>query len=210
MRHIKKGREIAEFADFVQREHPASWEDIHHARTAGLYQKCRDHILMTEQNFLGGYTECRLSNNKNIHIDHFKKKGMNWPVDVTFDWGNFVVEDRNAEYGACYKDKNTHSMADYARLLNPMTDYPETMMTYQPNGKIVALKSLDTEECDKVEFTVGRFNLNHEKLRKMREKVIRLIVDTYSSLSDDEVREAMKEEGFPTVVDWALTIRGVL
>ena len=211
MKHINKGREIAEFTDFIQHEHPTSWEDLHqNQRAAGLYQKCRDHILMTEQNFLGGYTERCLINSENLHIDHFKKKGMNWPLDVTFDWNNFVVEDRSTEYGACYKDNHTHSMEDYARLLNPITDYPETMMTYQPDGKIVAQKSIGAEECDKVEFTIGRFNLNHEKLRKMREKVIKLIVETYSSLSDEEVRDAMTEEGFPTVVDWALAMRKVI
>lgn len=208
MKHINKGYEISEFTDFINHEHPKSWEDIHQAqRTVGLYQKCRDHILKNEQNFLGGYTERCLKNSDNLHIDHFKKKGMNWSQDVTFMWDNFVVDDRNTEYGACYKDRCTQSMKDYARLLNPMVDYPEKMMTYQTDGKIVAKKNLGAVECDKVNFTIGRFNLNHAKLKKMRSAVIKLIVEDYSSLTDDEVRDAMNEEGFPTVVDWALATR---
>lgn len=207
MKHIEKGTAIKEFADFCEHEHPASWNDFHNSkRTPGLARMCRDYILMNEQSFLGGYTERFLLGNDNLHIDHFRKKGMNWPNDVTFDWNNFIVEDRNADYGACYKDLHTNDMSDYDLLLNPVTDYPEQMMTYEPNGTIVAKAGLSMEERQKVNFTICRFNLNHNKLRKMRENVIK-IISGYESLSDDDIRNAMVESGFPTVVDWELSVR---
>ena len=87
----------------VQNEHPVNWDDIHHSkRHPDLYHDCRDTILVCEQNGLGGYTERPLMNASDLHIDHYRKKGMNWPHDVSFDWNNLVVESRNPDYGACY------------------------------------------------------------------------------------------------------------
>lgn len=204
MKHIIKGEEIPEFVDFLQREKPTSWEDFH--RMPGLSRKCREHILKYEQNSLGGYTERCLLGNENLHIDHFRKKGMNRLNDVTFDWSNFIVEDKNANYGACYKDNNTSDIEDYSFLLNPVTDYPEQMMTYLSNGKLVAKSGLSDEGRKKVDFTIDRFNLNHSKLRMMRENIMK-VIKNYSSLTDEDIREAMQELGFPTVVDWFLAVR---
>ena len=65
----------------------------------------RDTILVCEQKGLGGYTERSLMEASDLHMDHYRQKGMNWPHDVSFDWNNLVVESRNPDYGACYKDE---------------------------------------------------------------------------------------------------------
>ena len=81
MKHIDKSEPIANFLDFVQNEHPINWNDIHHSqRHPNLYHDCRDTILLCEQNGLGGYTERPLMNASDLHIDHYRKKGMNCPM----------------------------------------------------------------------------------------------------------------------------------
>ena len=142
-----------------------------------------------------------------LHIDHYRKKGMNWPHDVSFDWNNLVVESRNQEYGACYKDNLTRDVSDYNKLLNPMVDYPEEMITYLPSGEMVARDGLNETNIDKVIFTIGRFNLNHQLLKSERETLIGYIIKDYTALSDDEIRSALEDNGYPTVVEYALDAR---
>ena len=176
MIHIEKGEPLKEFVDFLAKEHPTKWDDIHKSkRYPDLGAKCRDHILREEQNMIGGYTERPLRNAKELHIDHYRKKGMSWPYDVTWDWNNFIVEDRNPNYGACYKDKHTSDVADYDWLLNPVDDYPQTMMTYLFNGQIIARPGLSERDACRATFTIERFNLRHESLRIMRQHIIRMI-----------------------------------
>ncbi len=208
MKHIDKSEPIANFLDFVQNEHPINWNDIHHSqRHPNLYHDCRDTILLCEQKGLGGYTERPLMNASDLHIDHYRKKGMNWPQDVSFDWNNLVVESRNPEYGACYKDHYTRNIADYNDLLNPMVDYPEEMITYLPNGEMIACGDLNEKTQKKVIFTIERFNLNHQLLKSERETLIGYIIKDYTTLSDDEIRSALENNGYPTVVEYALEVR---
>ena len=210
MKHIDKQQPIADFEDFVQNEHPSTWDDIHHSqRHPHLYRDCLDTILVNEQNGLGGYTERPLMDAIDLHIDHFRKKGMNWPQSVTFDWNNLVVESRNPHFGACYKDAHTSDTVDYGRLLNPMVDYPERMLTYIPNGKLVPCDGLNDICKNKVDFTIERFNLNHQLLRAERETLIKIIINDYAMLSDEEVRSALDDNGYPTVVEYALMLRQV-
>lgn len=208
MIHINKGKPLQEFVDFLAKEHPTKWDDIHQSkRYPKLGAKCRDHILLEEQNMIGGYTECPLWNAYDLHIDHFRKKGMNWPYDVTWDWNNFIVETQNPNYGACFKDKNTSNMADYGLMLNPVVDYPENMMTYLPNGQITVKPGLSGNDAQRADFTIKRFNLEHESLRQMRYRIIQRIISEYQQLSDDEIRSALADQGFPSVVEWALQVR---
>jgi uncharacterized protein (TIGR02646 family) len=207
MKHIVKGNPIAAFVDFVDKEHPTNWDDIRSSkRHPNLSSDCRNHILQSEQCNNGGYTERPLWNEKNLHIDHFRKKGLPWKTDVTFDWNNLIVEDRNPFYGACYKDKYTNSIEDYQLLLNPAVDYPEDFFTYSFNGEIVAKDGLSDNDRQRAEFTISRFNLNHETLRKVRGELITTVL-SYGQLDDDIVRQSLESYGFPTVVEWVLKVR---
>ena len=203
MRHIEKGEPLPDFVRFVEREKPRRWEDIHDRPE--LYHACRDRIL-EEQGMLGAYTERPLSNSRSLHIDHFRKKGMTWQHDVTFDWRNLVVEDRCRDYGACYKDDNTSLMSDYDLLVNPVEEYPERMMTYLANGEIATRDDVAASDRQRSDFTIDRFNLNHGKLVRLRSVVIDVIA-AYAQLTDDEIRRAMPSSGFPSVVEWALAAR---
>ncbi len=203
MRHIEKGEPLPDFVRFVERKRPRRWEDIHDCPE--LYHACRDRIL-EEQGMLGAYTERPLSNSQSLHIDHFRKKGMPWQHDMTFDWRNLVVEDRSSDFGACYKDNNTSKVSDYDMLINPVEEYPERMMTYLANGEITACADMDERDRQRSDFTISRFNLNHGKLVRLRSSVID-VVAAYAQLTDDEIRRAMSSSGFPSVVEWALAVR---
>lgn len=207
MKHIKKGEPLPAFCDFIRNEHPVNWDDIH--RHPELYLDCRDKIFIDEQNALGGYTERPLLGARDLHIDHYRKKGMSWTTNVTFDWNNLIVEERNPNYGACYKDNHTSNQKDYEKLLNPVVDYPEKLMTYLPNGEIVPQKSIKTNEREKTEFTISRFNLNHPSLKRERETLMKIILEDYKQLSDEEIQSALIDNGYPTVVEWALAVRRI-
>ena len=208
MIHINKGNPIPEFVECIEKENPENWEAFHKSRKyPNISNLCKQHIFEHEQNMLGGYTERPLSNSISLHIDHFRKKGLNWPSSVAFDWNNFIVEDRNVNFGACYKDDLTKSIDDYRWLLDPVVDYPEQLMDYLANGEIKARSGIAQEYVDKVNFTIDRFNLNHEFLVRKRYDIIQLVLEGYSQFSDEDVKTYMKEQGFPSVVDWALSIR---
>ena len=208
MKHIDKQQPYPDFVSFVQNEHPTNWDDIHHSKWyPNLYQDCRYEMLVSEQGGLGGYTERPILNSGHLHIDHYRKKGMNWPQDVSFDWNNLIVEERAIQYGACYKDKLTKDVGDYDKLLNPVTDFPEQMMSYLPNGEVLSKTDMDADDKKRVEFTIDRFNLNFPLLRLERETLIKIIVESYADLSDDDVKCALQDNGYPTVVEWALALR---
>jgi uncharacterized protein (TIGR02646 family) len=215
MIHIQKGTPLKEFTDFIQTRKPTNWEDIHQREHEKVFRLTRESILESEQKGLGGYTERplststreKISEENRVHIDHYKKRVM-FPR-LTFDWNNLVVEDRNPNYGACYKDRVLNNADDYKRLLNPVVDYPESMLTYRPDGQMRVKEKLPLADSDRAQFTIDTFNLNHVALRKKRENVIRDILNC-SGLTDDEIRQAMTGKGFPTVVEWALKLRNAL
>lgn len=208
MIHITKGEPLPEFEDFVKKEQPEKWEDIRSSeRHPNLTAKCINHILQNEQNNLSGYTEKPIANRPDLHIDHFRKKGLPWPKNVSFDWNNLIVDEYNHNYGACYKDDLTKSTDDYDLLLNPVTDHPETLMDYRFDGKIQAKADISELDKKRVDFTIARFNLQHASLRGTRSTLIKYITEDYQDLNDEEVKSSLQDSGFPTVVDWALRVR---
>jgi uncharacterized protein (TIGR02646 family) len=212
MIHIQKADPIEEFQAFRQSVKPTKWEEIHSYRNGEVYRLTRDHILSAEQHGIGGYTErplptaaqASVSEAAKVHIDHFRKRALF--AQQIFAWENLIVEDRNLQYGACYKDSVVNRKADYDRLLNPVVDYPERMLTYLANGRMIVRPELNETDRDKAQFTIDTFHLNHPALCKKREAVIRDVMN-FPGLTDDEIRQAMEQQGFPTVVEWALAAR---
>ncbi len=196
------------FQDFIDNEHPQKWDDIHHSRAnPQVYETCRKYILEIEQHGISAYTECPLWNNANLHIDHFRKKGMNWPVNQTFRWENLFVDERNNNYGACYKDNNTSNKADYDSIIDPAQEDPEEYLTYVANGEMVPQSAISSAKKHKAQFTCDRFNLNHEALVSKRCQIISYINEYYKGgMSCQDIRSALKDSGFPTVIEYALKL----
>lgn len=200
MKHIIKSAPLQEFIDSVNKNTPINWEDLR-SKDPAIIPNCKDHILLYEQDMLSGYTELPLSNN--THIDHFHKRDLF--QHLVFDWNNFIVDEKNPNYGADHKDRNTQKNADYKNIINPVTEFPETLMTYDyPNFEIVPCNHITQNDKDRVIFTVKRFNLNHDALNRKRKDLYTQIKAVISQLNDNEIKQALNENGQTTFVDWAI------
>lgn len=125
------------FVDFVMRTHPRDWSKDFVLANNDLYKQCRNELLRT-QSGMSAYTEIPLEQDGNIHIDHFKRRGIPEFANQTFVWSNFIVDKRNeTDYGAGYKDLKVKSASDYVNLINPADPNPERYFSYLVNGKMI-------------------------------------------------------------------------
>lgn len=206
---IKAAGDILKFNTWASKQKLRDWKDFSAPGAAyhGQYLSVRDHIAIIEQNFLSAYTEKPLG--KTIHIDHFRKRDL-YPR-LTFDYANFLVDDLNDNYGACFKDNHAGvSKATFEgtnKIFCPvnenMVDYVEFMF----DGTILPLKGLDVNIANRVEETIRVFNLNHKTLKESRRNIIKLImIYRKEGVENEEIIEYMKDQGFNSAVDWALNI----
>lgn len=203
MRQISKKEPIPEFLAFLRKGPHTNWDDIHDGKKfPGLYRKCRDQILIEEQDCISGYTEMPLDSEGNIHIDHFRKKGMNWNPDQTFNWDNFIVDSLDSEYGACHKDKCIKDIADYEKLIDPVKENPHDYFTYLSNGDIVPKNGLCESDIAKAEFTRDSFNLHCEFLRSKRLSIMKLVESYLPIFSKEEILSALSASGFTSVIEY--------
>ena len=203
MRHITKKEPIPEFLAFLEKGAHVNWEEIRDGKKyPDLYRKCRDQILIEEQDCISGYTEMPLDSEGNIHIDHFKKKGMSWKPDQTFNWDNFIVDSRDSGYGACYKDKHINSKTDYEKLINPVEEDPRDYFTYLSNGRIVPKKGLGEFGLAKAQFTLDSFNLQCEYLNSKRLSVMKTVEPYLSAFTRVEILKILSSNGFTSVIEY--------
>ena len=195
---VKKKAPLNSFADFVRRDNPQKWEDLHHNRNVpNLYNDTKA-CLIDEQGSVSAYTEEPLSGD--THIDHFRKRDM-FP-NLTFDWNNLFVDGMSEGYGAKFKDKNIKK-GDYALLISPAEENVERFFSYMQNGEIVVAKGLSANDAKRAAFTIKAFNLTDSRLTARRASVIKSIHD-YSDLSPNDIRMAMQGQGFRSVVESVL------
>lgn len=199
MRKVNKGTQPQELSDFLEREKPTNWDCIHDAENQAVYTICKE-ALLKEQCGLSGYTE-RIINANNVHIDHFKKKGMF--REFTFNWNNFVLDEHNSNFGADYKDKNV-KIEDYQFLINPNLEDPHEYLTYQIDGKIIPLNDLTGNKKAKAETTIRLFNLNYPKLVNQRNSLLNQIAECVNNLSPDEIISAFDNLGYISVAEFAV------
>lgn len=199
MRKIDKGDPMPSFSEFVSRNHPVKWEDA-----KAVSRIWREYILMYEQHWLSGYTEepLRLDDS---HIDHFRKQSLF--NTLTFDWSNFIVDQKNDTYGARYKDNIVKTKADNEKLINPATEDAAKFFKYEINGKIDIADGLSEKDKTRALFTINAFNLNESSLVERRKVILNIIMDSYNDLTDEMVLEALAAEGFTSVVEQLLKER---
>ncbi|MBO4437527.1 MAG: TIGR02646 family protein [Fibrobacter sp.] len=195
---VKKTTPLKDFADFVRRENPRKWEDLHHnKKSPNLYRDTKAR-LVDEQGGVSAYTEEPLSGD--AHIDHFRKRDL-FP-NLTFDWNNLFVDGMSESYGARFKDKNIKK-GDYALLISPAEKNVERFFSYMQNGEIVVAEGLSADDAKRAAFTIKAFNLTDSRLTARRASVIKSIYD-YSDLSPNDIRAAMQGQGFRSVVESVL------
>ncbi len=207
MRKINKGEAPQQFSEYVRKEMPKTWEDFRKCEQHDeVYAACMEQ-LMHEQHGLSGYTEIPVEENANLHIDHFRRRGVFQTPQNCFDWNNLIADEHNPNYGADFKDKHISQKEAYKKLINPVVEDPHYYLTYQTNGQIVAKAELDEKGKERADFTIRMFNLKHPSLVQRREVLIKLVRDyKMCGLTDGEIAESLKEFGFLSVVEYALSV----
>lgn len=205
MRQISKNRgDIQSFNAWAKSEKLLKWEDFVN-RFHPVYEKVRAHIAENEQDLISAYTEKPLG--RSIHIDHFRKRSL-YP-SLTFDYANFLVDDRDDNYGACYKDKqsaiDTATFDGIDRIFCPVTDNMSDYVEFMFDGTMIPKRGLSPTDYGRVNRTIRVFNLNHITLKDKRAEIIKFIDDFRDGgLTTSEIIGCIEPSGFPTVVNWAL------
>ena len=200
MRKIDKGAPIESFSKFVRTHPHARWEDAKDMRPVW-----RKYMLNCEQHGMSGYTEEPLKQ-ENSHIDHFRKQSLF--NTLVFDWNNFIVDGVDETYGAKFKDKCVTSREDNDRLLiNPVIEDVRRFFKYELNGNISVASGLSPSDAARADYTIRAFNLNEASLSERRKRIINIVMDYYSNLSDESVLEVLEPIGFKSVVEQLLDER---
>jgi len=206
MIHADRSLPLKAFVDFVDRNNPHEWSADFCQKDPELYHACRDELLRC-QNGMSAYTEIPLEKDGNIHIDHFRKKGISPFRRLMFIWNNLVVDERdNHDYGAGHKDDMVKSPEDYQLLINPVEPSPERYFSYLVNGRMVPAHGLGDEDIRKANYTISVFGLNHPTLVNMRHVVIDCVLAYIAAgFTGKEIRDSMFAKGFQTVVEYAIS-----
>jgi uncharacterized protein (TIGR02646 family) len=198
MRKINKRDPLPAFLTFKEKNPSANW-DTFHEKAKDIYNATREMILMEEQNCLCGYTEIPFEDFTDAHLDHFLKKSLS-PKD-TFNWNNLIAATLDDDFGANHKDKKYKIQKnEYGSIFNPVKDNVEHYFDYNFRGEIIPQANIGTLLETKVKKTIEVFNLNHETLKKRRALIINHIED-YKDLSKEEIRDALSNAGFVSVVN---------
>ena len=205
MRRIVKDKSFgSDFQSWVQRARLNTWDEFHvfvKQTSSGKYDELILH-LMAEQEWFCAYTEKPLSMKGGVtHIDHFRKR--EWFRRDTFDYDNLFVSDHNPNYGADYKDCKVCE-EDYQILISPLKGLTDKI-SFDFSGEMNVLESIEERDREATDKTIQLFNLNHPSLVSIRERLIQNIrmYRTYG-LSDSEIRDALKDQGFPSLIEWVL------
>lgn len=181
MKKIDKGEAPAFFTDFVKKERPKVWDDI-----APIRSRLRKCILENEQQGYCAYTEIKINNDNDCHIDHYRTRNL-FP-EKTFEYQNLLVSCNAEEYGAKYKDKHVKEKSDYDTLVNPVEDNPADYMEYAFTGEVLPI-----DDNEKGMKTIAYFNLNQRSLLNRRKKAILSLKAMKGMLNESELVEAIGE-----------------
>lgn len=194
MRKINKLTPLPHFNGIDYKNDCKDW-NCFHTKYKSVFEEARLKILMEEQNCFCGYTEILIEDEKDGHIDHYKKREHF--SNLTFDWNNYIVSVNDDDFGAKYKDnKYKIQKAEYIKIFNPVID--EVKFKYTTLGEIV-------ETDEKIKKTVEVFNLNWEPLKNRRKKLITTIKSYKDGgLNNDEIKKALNTAGFISVIEQEL------
>lgn len=144
-----------------------------------------------EQGNCCAYTEIRISESTNSHIDHYRTRNL-FP-QLTFDYHNMLVSCNSEEYGAKHKDKQIKAIEDYDDLINPVKEVPSDFIEFAYTGEV-----LSVEGSVKGEKTISFFNLNAKALVERRKTMATCMLQMKDYLTEEEIVESIGE--FETMV----------
>lgn len=196
MRLINKQPEIESFSNFKVANPTAVWNDFSRPGGPGhaAYIETRLQLLVTEQNCICGYTEIPLEDERDSHIDHYRKRSMF--ANQTFNWSNLIAACNDEDFGAKYKDnKSGITIMDYGLIFNPAIDQVHDYFYYNERGEIEPASNLDPALKAKVLKTIEVFNLSDKSLVNRRKTAIEQVKNCVG-LTPDEIFSAMQYGGF--------------
>lgn len=203
MRKINKNSPLASFTDFRRKNPGADW-NIHFSKPGcsghSMYLETRATILVVEQDCICGYSEIPIEDERDCHIDHFRKRNM-FP-EHAFNWDNLVAASNDEDFGAKYKDnKSGIRKPDYSSFFNPVVDSVQEYFYYNQRGEIEPHPTLsDPILVAKVKKTIEVFNLQDKSLVNRRKTLIDQIKDC-AGLTKHEIFEALKLGGFISLIE---------
>lgn len=207
MRRIyKDSNHRRQFNDWAVAHGFREWSDFSGVEAyKDAYDRLKMHMAINEQDCLSAYTELPLGDS--THIDHFRKRSM-YP-QLTFEYYNMLVDDRNDNYGACHKDhpKTKVRMETFdgkTRIFNPVEENMTEYISFSANGEML-VNTKDETIAERVRETIRVFNLNHPSLMARRAEMIKNVYYCrQGAMDDDEIRSCLKNSGLPTLLNWSL------
>lgn len=202
MRKINKDSPLASFTDFRDKNPGADWNiDFSKPGCTGhpTYLETRATILISEQDCICGYSEIPIEDERDCHIDHFRKRNM-FP-EHAFNWDNLVAACNDEDFGAKYKDnKSGIKKSDYAVFFDPVVDSVQDFFYYNERGEVEPHPTLSDPVLQaKVQKTIEVFNLQDKSLVNRRKTIIEQI-KAYAELTKEEVFDALKFGGFISLI----------
>lgn len=180
MKQIIKESIPSFFSKFIAHNKPRTWDE-----SAPIRPELRAHIL-AEQGNCCAYTEIRLKNDIDCHIDHYRTRNL-FP-EKTFDYYNMMVSCNAEGYGAKSKDKQITSRSDYDDLINPVEDNPADYIEFAFTGD-----ALPVSGSSKGTKTITYFNLNEKSLLERRRIIALYVVQMKNYFTEDEMVAATGE-----------------
>lgn len=201
MRRIVKGIPVKSLMDFAKLNKKATWEQV-----APKVRRDVVEGLANEQLNLDGYTERLLElDDKNTHIDHFKKRTL-FP-QLTFKWDNLILAEHSMAFGADAKDNYSKDRVkrkeDYLMVVDPVYEDPHQYFSYLLDGAIVPKAELNEKEKQKAQYTIDCFCLNNIALKQGRCDVIEAIKSLKNGdCSSNDILNYLSDYNYPSVLEY--------
>lgn len=203
MIHIPKSQEPQELTTFNRTKHQ-NWGEIHQEANRHVYDACLRQCLM-DQNELCAYTEMKLSNSVQIHIDHYIKRDL--AQQLTFEWSNMVAAVKDSRFGADFKDNHIHfadydkSSQIYTNAYNPIIDNMTEVFIFSSDGGIEPADKTDT----KASGTIALFNLDNKELRLRRKECMESVRSLrLGGLTDQDIYAYLSPSGFISALEFEI------
>ncbi|HBT78531.1 MAG TPA: TIGR02646 family protein [Planctomycetaceae bacterium] len=216
MKQISKGDPPKVFSDWVAKEKPRSWDDLHTSKSKPVYEGLVV-ALRAEQGNLCCYCEQELHDGK-THVEHFHGRPN---PKLAYDYGNLHAS-CNGDKSKC-EDKHCcgHRRAEkqkesYGKLVSPLDGDVELRFKYDEKGEMQPTKQDDGI----AQSTIDILGLNCEKLKRLRQKTFLDIQYQKPTMTDTDfvewIRRRLEKNSddhfseFWTVVDFFFGSRATL
>ncbi len=176
MRHFNKGQAPESFLKWTDKNSNKSWDDF--GIEASSIKNTLKKTLLEEQGYLCCYCECRVNNDNNSHIEHFKPRNL-FPKE-RFSYNNLHIScTKQGDKIRCGHKKDNTFNND---IISPLEEDCASHFSYKLSGEIEGKDKRGKE-------TIDTCNLNSKALIEMR----KALIDTFIYYDDDLREELVKD-----------------